>query len=200
MLEHLKNKQFTGDLSLQDADILCRYAGQSQSILEFGSGGSTQLLAQFNATIVSVETDANWIALTKQRLAQIINAQPVTFVDYTTEFDQQFDLILVDGVDHLRRDFAIETWKYLTVGGVMLFHDTRRFQDFQNAAWVAQLYFNEISSIDVNALASNGVSSNITVLHKKGYEPYVNWNDLEGKPKWAYGMPDGEHHDVWTYK
>ncbi|CAB4125324.1 AdoMet_MTases domain containing protein [uncultured Caudovirales phage] len=201
MLEYLKNKQFTGDLSLEDADVLAQYASQSQSILEFGAGGSTQLMAQSSAeSITSVETDANWIQLTQERLSQIPNARPVEFVEYTTQFNKEFDLILVDGVDHLRRDFAIETWKYLRVGGVMLFHDTRRFQDFQNAAWVAQLYFNEISSIDINVRASNGVSSNITVLHKKASEPYINWNDVEGKPSWAYGIPDGSDHPLWSYK
>ena len=158
-------------------------------------------MAQSGAeSIISVETDAGWIDLTKQRLNQIDNSTPVEFVAYTTQFDQQFDLILVDGVDHLRREFGIETWKYLRPGGVMLFHDTRRFQDFQNAAWIAQLYFNEITSIDVNAPASNGVSSNITVLHKKEHEPYINWNDVEDKPKWAYGIPDGVDRPLWAYK
>lgn len=200
MLEYLKNKKFTGDLSLQDADVLARYSSQSKSILEFGAGGSTQLLAQSGANfIISVETDNSWIELTKQRLAQIPNACPVEFIEYTTQFQNQFDLILVDGIDYLRREFAIETWKYLNVGGVMLFHDTRRFEDFQNSAWVAQLYFNEISNIDVNVRASDGVSSNITVLHKKQHEPYVNWNYIENKPLWAYGKPDGVDHPLWSY-
>jgi spermidine synthase len=201
MLEYLKNKQFVGDLSLQDADVLLKYASQSKSILEFGSGGSTQLLAQSGATsITSVETDDSWIKLTKQRLDQIPNICPVEFIGYTTQFYNQFDLILVDGVDHLRREFAIETWKYLSVNGVMLFHDTRRFQDFQNAAWVAQLYFNDIDRIDINVKASNEVSSNITILHKKQHEPYVNWNYIEDKPMWAYGISDGIDRPLWCYK
>jgi hypothetical protein len=198
-MKYLKNKQFIGDLSLQDADILCQYASQSKSILEFGAGGSTQLLAQSNADlIISVETDAKWIEITKQRLALITNATPVTFVEYTTQFQTQFDLILVDGIDHLRKDFAIETWKYLKPNGIMIFHDTHRFQDFQNAAWVAQLYFNEIKRIDVNAAASNGASSNMTVLHKKLFEPYVNWNLTESKPQWTYGTLD-DNLQLWHY-
>jgi predicted O-methyltransferase YrrM len=200
MLEYLKNKKFIGDLSLQDADVLVRYASQSKSVLEFGSGGSTQLLSQSGVdSITSVETDASWIELTKQRLFQISDACPVEFVGYTTQFNKQFDLILVDGVDHLRREFAIETWKYLNVGGVMIFHDTRRFNDFQNAAWVAQLYFNEIRQLDVNATASDGISSNITVIHKKVLEPCVNWNFTENKPFWAYGRPDGTDHPLWVH-
>lgn len=198
MLKNLQNIKFIGDLSLEDADLLAGYAQTANSILEFGSGGSTQIFAQFEAsTVISVETDINWIQLTQTRLKQI--NKEVKFVSYTTDFNQLFDLIFVDGVDYLRRDFAIETWKYLKDSGVMIFHDTRRFQDFQNAAWVAQLYFNEIKRIDVNAAASNGCSSNITVLHKKAHEPYVNWNLTESKPQWAYGTLN-EDSPLWQYK
>jgi predicted O-methyltransferase YrrM len=189
------NIKFTGDLSLEDAGVLLDYANQSADILEFGSGGSTQLFSQSTAkTIVSVETDPGWIALTKSRL-NLLDKIPVTFIEYTTKFNQEFDLIFVDGIDYLRREFAIETWKYLRVGGTMIFHDTRRFGDFQNCAWVAQLYFNEISQILVNTH-----NSNITVLHKKAHEPYVNWNHTENKPQWAYGIPDGADRELWEYK
>lgn len=199
MLTNLQNIKFIGDLSLEDADILAGYAQHADSILEFGSGGSTQIFAQFNAScIISVETDQDWITLTKTRLKKL--DKTVEFIPYTTEFNRSFDLIFVDGVDHLRRDFAIETWKYLKPNGIMVFHDTRRFQDFQNAAWIAQLYFNEIKRIDVNASASNGATSNMTILHKKQYEPYVNWNDEENKPEWSYGRPDSEDHELWEYK
>lgn len=199
MLSTLGKIKFIGDLSLEDADVLAGHAQNSHAILEFGVGGSTQVMAQCGADHMRcVDTDKTWIEITAKRLTQIENATPVMFSSYTTNFAEQYDLILVDGVDHLRREFAINTWQYLKAGGVMLFHDTRRFQDFQNAAWVAQLYFNEISSIDVNARASNGQSSNITVLHKKTLEPYVNWNHTENKPAWAYGSVMDENLPLWS--
>jgi hypothetical protein len=110
----------------------------------------------------------------------------------------KFDLIFVDGVDNLRRDFAIKTWSALKDDGVMIFHDTRRAQDFQNAAWVAQLFFNELEWIDVNARASDFNSSNMTVLCKKPYEPYVNWNNAEDKPLWAYSIPGTDNPELWS--
>ena len=200
MLVNLKNIKFIGDLSLEDADILAGYAKNCEKILEFGSGGSTQIFAQSNArSIISVETDQKWIDLTASRLAQF-GTTVVEFSSYATHFDKFFDLIFVDGVDSLRKDFAIKTWKLLKLNGIMLFHDTRRFRDFQNVAWISQLYFNEIKQIDVNATASNGISSNITVLHKKQYEPYVNWNKSENKPEWSYGKSDDAEHLLWEYK
>lgn len=200
MLIHLKNKKFIGDLSLQDADILTQYASQSKTILEFGSGGSTQILSQSGVEkIISIETDPQWITKTQKKLQTLGTAHKVTFLDYREQFDQQFDMIFVDGIYQLRKQFAINTWRYLKIGGMMLFHDTRRFQDFQNAAWIAQLYHTEISRIDVNAPASDSQASNISVIHKKISEPYVNWNETEGKPLWSYGSGEPPSTDLWEY-
>lgn len=204
MLKQLKDVKFIGDLSLQDADVLANYARQSNSILEFGTGGSTQIIAQCNPGInISIETDPEWIAVTQRRLTQL-DATPVEFYSYAdlaiATQNKTFDLIFVDGVDYLRREFAINMWPLLNINGVMIFHDTRRFNDFQNAAWVAQLFFNEISSIDVNAIASNGKSSNMTILHKKVNEPYENWNHTEDKPLWAYAAEsNSEDLPLWEH-
>jgi len=183
--------KFIGDLSIEDADVIYNLGWHSENILEFGAGGSTQIFSQCNPNILySVETDPLWIAVTERRLQKVSGTKAVFFEDYRMIPPMNFDLIFVDGVDHLRREFAIEMWSRLNVNGVMIFHDTRRFIDFQNAAWVAQLFHNEISRIDVNAAATNGKSSNMTVIYKKEHEPYVNWNIEEGKPFHAYGDPD----------
>lgn len=189
---YLKKIKFVGDLSLEDADLLVYYAQQSPAILEFGVGGSTQLFAQCKPKLlISLDTNLEWIEKTKSRVAQLKSKTDPQFYFYDDFFSlaqkPKFDLILVDGIDYLRREFAIEAWSLLDENGVMIFHDTRRFQDFQNAAWVAQLYHNEISEIKVNEAASNEESSNLTVIYKKKLEPYVNWNLSENKPMWAYG-------------
>lgn len=189
-LKYINELKFIGDLSLQDADVLAQYASTSNSILEFGCGGSTQIFSQICDNVISIETDQKWIDVTQERISRIQNAHPVIFKKYfELQKDKKHDLIFVDGIDHLRKQFAIDTWTQLNIGGYMIFHDTRRFQDFQNAAWVAQLYFNEIESILVNCKASDSNSSNMTVIRKKPLENYVNWNHSEGKPAWAYGDP-----------
>lgn len=202
-MKNLVGIKFIGDLSLEDADILIKYGRRSKSILEFGVGGSTQILSQCRPDkFITVDTDSNWIDLTKTRLNQIQDRSQCLFYRYEeyqdVVADQVFDMIFVDGIDHLRREFAINTWKNLAVGGVMLFHDTRRQIDFQNAAWVAQLYFNEISLMEINTRAENGTSSNITVIHKKTNEPYVNWNNTEGKPDWSYGTRN-PNFPLWQF-
>lgn len=200
MLKYLGTKGFIGDLSLEDADVLAALITSFSNgrVLEFGAGGSTQIISQCGASLIDcVETDPNWIKLTQQRLQTLANATPVNFMGYTTKLSGMYDVIFVDGVDNLRREFAINTWQNLSPNGVMLFHDTRRFQDFQNAAWIAQLYFNEIKKMDINAKASNDRSSNMTLIFKKPHEQYVNWNESEGKPSWAYGRSDQHITPLW---
>lgn len=192
MLKHLGKIKFLGDLSLEDGDVLARYAKQSNKILEFGCGGSTHIFSQSGASlVVSVDTSSDWINRTKLRLIDLPNKTVPYFWDYDGFFSQGmgifYDLIFVDGVDNLRRDFAIRTWDLLSPDGVMIFHDTRRFVDAQNAAWIYQLHSNSIKLIEVNCPGSNGISSNITVIHKKPHEGYVNWHEVEKKPEWGYG-------------
>jgi hypothetical protein len=203
MLKHLGKIKFIGDLSLEDADILAKYGKQSVNILEFGVGGSSQVLSQCLPEklicVDTIETGGDvWINVTRKRINTLANKTVPDFFDLFDFFKNppkiNFDLIFVDGVWWQRQPFADFSWSLLNAGGVMIFHDTRRNYDFESAADIAKKYFQEIKLIEVNAESSNGKSSNMTVLHKKICEPYVNWQETENKPKWAYGDPgyDGE--------
>ncbi len=187
--------KYIGDLSIQDAKELHKNGLNAKSILEFGVGGSTQIFAQCKPECLSsVETDPKWVLITQKRLTQLDDITMPLFFDYGKHPQRSYDLIFVDGIDNLRKQFAIDNWKLLSVGGKMIFHDTRRFQDFVNAAWIAQLFFQEVKQIDVNV-----GNSNLTVIHKQEKQPYVNWNYTEGKPMWAYGGIDNtEEKPLWT--
>jgi predicted O-methyltransferase YrrM len=189
-------KKFVGDLSREDAELLERYASTARRVLEFGVGGSTQIIAQSvpaGATFVSLDTDPAWIAVTRDRLGKLGVADRCRFLPHdeawlpaVTAASPSFDLIFDDGVDHLRRPFALESWPLLEPGGFMLFHDTRRFGDVVNVAWVMQTYFTEVEDVYVNQRVG-GVASNVSIIKKKVAEPYVNWNQSEDKPLWMYG-------------
>ena len=206
MLQFLKNKKFNGDLSLQDADIIVQLASAASSILEFGAGGSTQLIAQCNPVqFVCVEDLPIWKDRTIHNLAKIDKDLVVTFIDYDgfPELigDTLFDLILVDG-DIRRPDFALATWKNLKIGGKMVFHDTRVLSDFRFALTVTEKFFEEISTVEINLPASDGIESNLTVLTKKQYIQYVNWTLVENKPLWAYSYTDWPslNYPVWMQR
>lgn len=175
---------FIGDLSKEDAIVLEFYGLVSPMILEFGAGGSTQIFAQcMPELLISVETSQEWINKTKRNIERFRPCTDPVFVQYGSHPRQEYDLIFVDGVWDLRKDFAQSTWPLLKVGGQMIFHDTRRWFDAENALLTAKMYFDEVDTIHMNT-----DNSNCTVLRKRTKIEYVNWNLSEGKPAWAYGI------------
>ncbi len=178
--------EFVGDLSVEDSNVLLDLAGASSSILEFGVGGSTQIFAQCKPRLLlCVETDKVWAHAVLDRVAsQFPQATQPIMIGYNEKFYQKFDLIFVDGIDEKRLDFALNTWESLEFGGLMLFHDTRRQRDLQNALAVADTFREEVEGVLINFL-----DSNITVLHKrKSRLVYENWNATEGLPLSAYSL------------
>lgn len=185
--------EFVGDLSIHDAKMLWSLGCDSKAILEFGVGGSTQIFAQCSPPqgLTSVETDPAWIERTKDNLALISHTDWIAprFIPYDFFTGGTFDLIFVDGVPSKRLEFAQRAWPMLSVGGKMVFHDTRRFEYFREAAWIIQSFFNEVCHVEVNPQ-----DTNLTIIEKDEPRFYENWNMTEGKPLWAYGaepMPEG---------
>lgn len=185
--------EFVGDLSIADAKLLAQLGVKSTHILEFGVGGSTQIFAQCQPIkLMCVDTDAGWIERTKNNLARITSSFTApSFAPYDLfKFEGVYDLIFVDGAPEKRLDFAMRAWPILDTGGRMVFHDTRRFEYFREAAWVMQSFFGEVAHVSVNA-----DDSNLTIIGKGPARVYENWNLTEGKPMWAYGngdIPEGE--------
>lgn len=190
--------KYIGDLSHVDASLLARYACNARTVLEFGAGGSTQIIAQAlprRASFLSLETDPVWITTTRnnlRRLGVAHRCELLLYDDWAPVDTELFDLIFDDGVRHLRLDFALRSFPLLKVGGVLLLHDTRRLRDVRNVLSVVEMFFEEIEQVQMNERI-DGTSSNITAVRKKAREPYVNWREAEGKPDWAYGsgvIPD----------
>lgn len=196
---NLKNLKWTGDLSLQDADVLVEYAKTANSVLEFGAGGSTQLFIQVCNSVTSVETEKNWIDVVKKRINKIDENFTVCFKSFDEPLQTSYDLIFVDGIKQRRFEFATKAWDFLNENGVMLFHDTTKNwgRDLIKNFFISR--FESIDSVILNKLASDSKQSNISVFKKRLHKPYVNWQEIENKPKWAYGS-DMQVIDVWEYK
>jgi len=176
--------KFIGDLSLEDAHILEWYGSRATRILEFGAGGSTQIFAQCNPEVlISVETSQEWINKTKKNIERVRPCADPIFVAFGSHPRQEYDLIFVDGMWDLRKDFAQSTWPLLSKNGCMIFHDTRRWFDAENVMMTAKMFFDEVHSIQMNE-----ENSNCAVIQKRPKLEYVNWNYSEGKPLWAYGI------------
>lgn len=187
---------YVGDLSREDAQLLARLARESSRILEFGVGGSTQIFAQAapaHARIVSLETEALWISKTEAVLEALGRRSMVEFRRYAnwagaiSTGPAEYDLIFDDGIADLRLEFARKAWPCLKIGGALLFHDTRRRTDARNLFDFCAEHYLEVESVAVNA-----GSSNLSVVRKKIAQPYVDWNKAEGrtKPMMGYGPID----------
>lgn len=176
--------QYIGDISKADAIILKELAEQSESILEFGVGASTQVLAAYGkGKVTSVETSPEWIERTKMNLRFLEITKEVDFQDYYTfQPFTEYDLIFDDGATEFRLPFALLTWKFLKIGGYLLIHDTRTSREVQVVHDFMQACSPEIESIFINK-----DHSNITVIKKKSAEFYENWNEVEGRKPWQSG-------------
>jgi len=85
-----------------------------------------------------------------------------------------YDFIFVDGVASLRYSFAMQTWDLLDVGGIMMFHDSKRQWTANFISKMIEHYYDEISNISISYLDSNMVT-----IKKCSKRPYYNWNDIE---------------------
>ncbi|MBN8631014.1 MAG: hypothetical protein J0L76_09195 [Rhodobacterales bacterium] len=56
----------------EESELLCRYYEAADTILEYGSGGSTVLAAELGRTVISVESDRDWA----ERIAAFL--QPIS--------------------------------------------------------------------------------------------------------------------------
>jgi predicted O-methyltransferase YrrM len=184
---------YIGDISKNDAKVLkdsAEVAYKDEVILEFGCGASTQVLRAYaKCKVISIDTDINWIERTKQNLELLDIKGEVEFHEYQPFMSSlstmiKYDMIFVDGVDPLRRQFALDIWPFLIDGGCMAFHDTRRAHDFRNVLEVLAHYQAEIEMVEFNYL-----DSNITLIGKREIRAdYENWQLSEGKLPWQYGL------------
>lgn len=195
---------YIGDISKQDAEILKFYSSNANCILEAGVGGSTQVISAYSkGDFTAIETNISWIEKTRKNIDLLGIDKQVEFVLYDEfmkrEPEQRYDMIFVDLVDDLRKDFGCYSFdKLLKIGGFQLWHDQRRTSDIHNMCEVIRGYSAYIESVHINYLESN-----ITVIRKR-LSPlfYYNWNlpAFEDRPEWLQGNEDVPQNEIKNLK
>jgi predicted O-methyltransferase YrrM len=180
---------YIGDISRGDAKVLYGYASKSQNIVEFGCGGSTQVLAHSQANVISIDTEQSWIDRTAENIRGLGLKMP-TFCLWknrhtvmSTLKENSIDMIFDDGNPPERKPFFDEIFKYVKVGGVLLGHDTRL-----ESMWIYKAihdHQNEITTVSINE-----DDSNITVITKGHPRQYKNWNAEENRENWEFSSPN----------
>lgn len=189
-----------GDISRQDTVVLAHFVRHATNILEYGVGGSTYVIHDNvnpqAGKIYHLETDPNWIVKVQRGLEMFCQRiHDHEFIDTHTDLSfaetrinaipqPEFDFIFLDAMKEYRPLAARLLWSKLTIGGVMMFHDSRQ-QDGRDYMFpFLDEVFNEVSEF-----LPNYWYSNMAVFKKTIRRDYVNWNHKEA----------GNNRKVWDY-
>lgn len=149
-------------------------------VLEFGSGGSTVWLSQYDAIITSVENDQEWFnevqsaIIKNNNIRLILRDRP--YFNIVDEFeDGYFDLVIVDGRD--RNDCVKAVLKKIKNGGLLALDDAQRtkyrpsrnfLEVFSCVRYYSPDRYTQIWSIRNNNLNyKNLAAENPFILYKK---------------------------------
>ncbi len=201
MLSHISNIKWVGGLSLEDADVLAKFGRGSNSILEFGVGGSTMIFAQTlinNGRVISLDTSTIWITEVKKRMSLIGKHAPVEFhliedIPLLKASGCKFNLIFIDGRWIQRLEIALSTWEMLSPSGIMLFHDTRKQQDLLMVQDFLVQKITELDCVQYNVPESNGKDSCITIITKRSTPFQMH------RYQYIDQQSEEEHRDIWTF-
>ncbi len=185
-----------GDLSKADIVILVQTC-RNKHVVEYGVGASTILISQVAKSLISFDTDQNWINITKNNLKNIDKMCEPKFILISKEETilpkYECDVLFDDGHSCLRSEFLKQYWlEHIKEKAIL--HDARTnyavniiknmlsWYDIENYIkerdiWVLNPYLGSLISIEWCPMESNMV-----ILNKRSYIlKYENWNITEKK-------------------
>jgi hypothetical protein len=93
-----------------------------KTVFEFGAGNSSLFWSRCAARVVSVEHDRTWCERLRGRLPAghelVLVEDPASYVQVLTQRAEQFDVIVVDGIE--RRACCVAAVKHLRRGGLLI--------------------------------------------------------------------------------
>ena len=114
-------------------------------VLEHGSGGSTLWLASRVESVVSIEQDQDWVGAVKNQAPQ--NVQVLMTLP---EFDQPYDLLLIDGEPLEDRKKYLSSAPILVRSGGIVILDNANRPQYAAERKALQEYAESYETIDAN--------------------------------------------------
>ena len=114
-------------------------------VLEHGSGGSTLWLASRVESVVSIEQDQDWVGAVKNQAPQ--NVQVLMTLP---EFDQPYDLLLIDGEPLEDRKKYLSSAPILVRSGGIVILDNANRPQYAAEREALKEYANSRFTIDAN--------------------------------------------------
>ena len=182
-----------GDLSRADAVVLTQLC-RNKDVVEFGVGASTIIISQVAKSLISYDTDINWIEKIKSKVDNVefrlIEKDAKAMDSKGFECDVLFD----DGWSVLRAPFLMEFWFYIKEYAIL--HDSRmtyagncvkRFIDAFEKPKEGGLIFGNPNSLPSNLYTGslesiywNYLESNMVVMKKRNCTlKYEDWKVVE---------------------
>jgi len=131
------------------SNLLSQRLNNQLALFEYGSGFSTQFYASLVKQVISIEYDEYWLNRLKQQLpqnAEIHHKNADIDGDYCraiTNFDQQFDIVIIDGRD--RVNCIKQSIDKLSPTGVIILDDSERDRYKAAFAFMLEHGFKEIT-------------------------------------------------------
>ena len=167
-----------GDLSRADTLELVKLC-QGRSVVEFGMGASTLLLARCAKKLVSYDTDQKWCDVTQRRTAQIPDktCEPqLVFSPRVPRSIPPCDVLFVDGLSSQRIEWGRKFFQR-RVGHAVLIHDSRRRECWRI---IGKLVMYKETSRWIDNIQFHVGDSNMIIVWKRSKSAnYFNWNRTE---------------------
>lgn len=150
-------------------------------VVEFGVGGSTLILAQCAASVVSFDTDATWIDRTAHKLSKLENVTAVPQLRFSADVPEeipQCDVLFIDGYGPHRKQWL----KHFHKCKLMICHDS--LGDTGSGPTLYHIMSDLFADKDIVELLDKTIyhyrSSNMVLTYKRDQPiKYVNWNISE---------------------
>ncbi len=183
---------FIGDISAADASTLAALVPGRKRIVEFGVGGSTQIIAQSmdaDAVLWAYDTDPEWLTRTAVNLETLgVDRSRVLLLpsyEQHAEIPGPVDLAFVDCAERFRIPFAHLIWPRLSVGGLLVLHDARPLVYVQPLLALVADNFRDVRSVTLNA-----DDTNFAIVERGPRRDYADWNAAEGREPWEAGYAE----------
>lgn len=112
-------------------EFLCQLNFSNSNVFEWGSGNSSKYFSARCNSIISIEHNIDWFKVqegTTNKNQEIIYAKEDEYASKISAFNQQFDIIIIDGI--LRGECLTNAFDYLKSDGMFIYDNSDR--DYQN--------------------------------------------------------------------
>lgn len=173
--------EIQGDISRADVLVLVEIC-TNKNVIEFGVGGSTLILSRCAKSLLSYDTDEEWINRISKRLSKIDDKTCEPVLKHTKALPKEIptcDVLFIDGYGPHRSDWLINHFDKCSIA---ICHDS--LGDTGNGPTLYHIMSELFKHRDLLEMLDTArfhyLNSNMVVIQKRETRiTYTNWNVVE---------------------